>query len=103
MIADELRRQSDVFLEIYNLRDAIGRPGKSGGGPNRLMHSGHSRVGSVLGTQIRPSQNVAVFGFIELPGLRHTKTIHFYPEAARESPSRLFGCSSAAIDRRRLK
>ena len=32
MIADELRRQSDVFLELYNLRDAICRPGVSEGG-----------------------------------------------------------------------
>jgi len=32
MIADELRRQSDVFLELYNLRDAISRPGVSESG-----------------------------------------------------------------------
>jgi uncharacterized LabA/DUF88 family protein len=32
MIADELRRQSDVFLDLYNLKDRIGRSGMSGTG-----------------------------------------------------------------------
>jgi uncharacterized LabA/DUF88 family protein len=32
MIADELRRQADEFVELYNLRDAIGRSDMSGSG-----------------------------------------------------------------------